>query len=87
MSQNNRPKQPFAPQEQLIEQWKREERQPFTGWNFSHLAGRWIPEQPPWSYEAMTRDLMIASNSVLDLGTRAVKNYLSSKRFFRLARW
>jgi len=31
----------------LVANWEREEREPFTGWDFSHLAGRWHEEQPP----------------------------------------
>jgi SAM-dependent methyltransferase len=53
----------------LIQAWHQEERQPFTGWDFSHLDGRWSSESPPWSYEQMVRSLMPAAASVLDLGT------------------
>lgn len=44
----------------LIGAWKREERLPFSGWDFSHLAGRMVEEEPPWSYPA---------RSAFDMGT------------------
>ncbi len=34
----------------IIETWKREEQYPFSGWDFSHLDGRMLEDQPPWSY-------------------------------------
>jgi Protein of unknown function (DUF3018) len=36
----------------LIELWEREENEPFQGWNFSHLEGRVLQENPPWDYVA-----------------------------------
>ena len=33
-----------------IAQWKAEERQPFTGWDFSYLDRRMVEDQAPWSY-------------------------------------
>ena len=36
--------------ERLVD-WEREEREPFSGWDFSHLAGRWHEEHPPWLYD------------------------------------
>jgi len=56
-------------EQELIEQWEREEQEPFAGWDFSHLDGRWHTEDPPWSYEEMARSLMVTSSSVLDMGT------------------
>lgn len=49
--------------------WEREEREPFSGWDFSHLAGRWHEEHPPWSYDDIARSLLRRSGAVLDLGT------------------
>jgi SAM-dependent methyltransferase len=54
---------------ELIAAWAREEQQPFTGWDFSHLAGRMHQEQAPWSYAARAATLLSASTSALDLGT------------------
>lgn len=63
---------------QLIE-WKQEETQPFVGWDFSYLSGRYIAEDPPWSYENMVRELLLASRSVLDLGTGGGEKLLELK--------
>jgi hypothetical protein len=56
-------------EQELIEQWKREEQEPFAGWVFSYLDDRWHDEDPQWSYEEMVRSLMVTAFSVLDLGT------------------
>jgi SAM-dependent methyltransferase len=53
----------------LIKAWKREEQQPFAGWDFAHLDGRMLEEQPPWSYPARAAELMRHASSVLDMGT------------------
>lgn len=55
--------------QQLIEGWKAEEKEPFAGWDFSHLAGRMIEDDPPWSYTERAMDRMRAAKSVLDIGT------------------
>ena len=52
-----------------IRHWKIEESHPHSGCDFSHLDGRWIAEDPPWSYESRVRELLSAAGSVLDLGT------------------
>jgi hypothetical protein len=49
--------------------WKREEQQPFRGWDFSYLAGRMHEEQPPWSYVRRAAVLMDQAGAVLDMGT------------------
>lgn len=54
---------------ELIETWKREEQHPFSGWDFSHLDGRMIEDQAPWSYSSRAADLMRHASAVLDLGT------------------
>ena len=53
----------------LIATWEREERQPFTGWDFSHLDGRMLEGQAPWSYSTRAAELMDVSGSVIDMGT------------------
>ena len=55
--------------EALIAAWTREEAAPFAGWDFGHLAGRWVLEEPPWSYADRVRELMQGARSLLDLGT------------------
>ena len=64
--------------ETLIENWKYEEGQPFTGWDFSYLDGRMLEEQPPWSYLGRAAELMKHSAAVLDLDTGG------GERFFEL---
>jgi SAM-dependent methyltransferase len=54
---------------ELIDTWKREEQQPFIGWDFSYLDGRMIEEQAPWSYSSRAAELMHQASSVVDLGT------------------
>jgi SAM-dependent methyltransferase len=55
--------------DEQIESWAREERRPFSGWDFSSLDGRMLKEQPPWSYRARAAELMRRAGSVIDLGT------------------
>jgi hypothetical protein len=54
---------------ELVATWKREEQEPFSGWDFSHLDGRMIEEQAPWFYSTRAAELMRQASSVLDLGT------------------
>lgn len=55
--------------DKLVETWRREEMQPFMGWDFSYLNDRMLEEQPPWSYLSRAATLMRRSSSVLDMGT------------------
>jgi SAM-dependent methyltransferase len=68
--------------EQLVEFWKREERQPFIGWDFSYLDGRMFEEQPPWSYPSWAARLMRQSSSVLDMGTGGGERLLELKAYW-----
>jgi SAM-dependent methyltransferase len=54
---------------ELIEAWKAEERQPFTGWDFSYLDGRMFEDQAPWSYSTRAAELMRQSHAAIDMGT------------------
>ena len=67
---------------ELIESWKREEGQPFTGWGFSYLDGRMFEEQPPWSYSSRASELMRGSWSVLDLGTGGGERFLKLREYW-----
>ena len=53
----------------LIKQWKKEERMPFKGWDFSYIKNRIIEEKPPWNYAKIARQLIRKSKSVLDMET------------------
>jgi SAM-dependent methyltransferase len=63
-------------QNEMVESWKREERQPFSGWDFSYLDGRMLEGQPPWSYSSRAAELMQLSASVVDLGTGGGERFL-----------
>lgn len=54
---------------ELIERWQQAEQQPFTGWDFSYLAGRMQEEELPWSYSLRAKALMEQVASVLDMDT------------------
>jgi hypothetical protein len=53
----------------LLERWENEARQPFQGWDFSYLEGRYHSEVPPWSYEQKVQHLIHDVDSLLDMGT------------------
>ena len=52
-----------------IQQWKKDEKAPFKGWEFSYLKGRYSEGNPTWSYKSIAKRLIRKSNSVLDLAT------------------
>ncbi|MEK7766260.1 MAG: methyltransferase domain-containing protein [bacterium] len=54
---------------ELEDSWRREEQEPFAGWDFSHLKGRLLEDNPPWSYPARAAELLRRSAAVVDLGT------------------
>lgn len=45
------------------------ERQPFSGWDFSYLEGRYVEEKLPWDYRKVVLARMRKVHSMLDLGT------------------
>lgn len=52
-----------------IQQWEQEAGQPFQGWDFSYLDGRYHEESPPWSYPDKVRAALRQADSLLDMGT------------------
>ena len=66
-------------QARQIEFWKSEELEPFTGWDFSHLDGRMLEEQAPWSYSTRAVELMKSSTALLDMGTAGGERLLKRK--------
>jgi SAM-dependent methyltransferase len=62
--------------ETLIANWKAEEQQPFSGWDFSYIEGRMLEGQPPWSYSTRAAGLMKQSASVVDLDTGGGERFL-----------
>jgi SAM-dependent methyltransferase len=63
-------------QDLLIESWKHEEQQPFSGWDFSYLNGRMLEELPPWSYSLRAAELLKRSAAVIDLDTGGGERFL-----------
>jgi SAM-dependent methyltransferase len=57
------------PDDPKLAAWEAEEQHPFSGWDFSHIHGRWSEEQPPWSYEELARKALYGARSAVDLGT------------------
>ena len=41
----------------------------FTGWDFSHLAGRWHEDNPTWSYRQEVMAAIAEATALLDMGT------------------
>jgi len=66
----------------LIESWKREEQQPFFGWDFSYLDDRMIEEQAPWSYSSRAAELMHHASSVIDMDTGGGERFLKLKEYW-----
>jgi len=61
---------------ELIEIWKREEQEHFSGWDFSYLEGRMLEDQAPWSYLSRAAELMRYSSSVIDMDTGGGERFL-----------
>lgn len=57
--------------------WYCEEQHPFTGWDFSYLAGRMVQDQAPWSYTHRAAALLQRATAVLDLGTGGGERFLA----------
>jgi SAM-dependent methyltransferase len=63
-----------------VETWKREEQQPFSGWDFSYLDGRMLEEQPPWSYLSRTAELMRHASSIIDMDAGGGERFLELQK-------
>ena len=66
---------------QLINQWKKEEKAVFKGWDFSHLKKRMIEPNPPWNYIKIAKELIKKFSSVLDMETGGGEIFSSLKPF------
>ncbi len=53
----------------LLQQWKKDEAVPFEGWDFSYLQGRMTEQTPPWDYISLVKELVQKSTSLLDMAT------------------
>lgn len=69
-------------EEMLLRNWEREAQQPFQGWDFSYLQGRYHEETPPWSYEKRVRALLPGAASLLDMGTGGGEKLLEFRSLF-----
>lgn len=55
---------------ELLDLWRREEQEPFSGWDFRHLNGRhWTDDPKTWSYMDHASELLRQSKSAVDLDT------------------
>ncbi len=66
----------------LIKAWLYEERQPFTGWDFSYLHGRMTEGREHWSYLDRAAELMRRSSSVIDMATGGGEKLLSLREYW-----
>jgi SAM-dependent methyltransferase len=71
----------------LIAMWEREERQPFSGWDFAHIEGRKIEEAPPPWYPARAAELMRSARSVVDLDTGGGERLLELRPYWPARVW
>ena len=49
--------------------WRAAYAAPVAGWDFSHLRGRMVVDEAPWSYEGLAREVLDGARSALDMGT------------------
>nr|WP_236953564.1 class I SAM-dependent methyltransferase [Jeotgalibacillus malaysiensis] len=52
-----------------IEKWLSEEKESFSGWDFSRLNGRTREEDTPWDYKKIVLDALQEDMHLLDMGT------------------
>ena len=65
----------------LIDKWKAEEIEPFSGWDFTYLDGRIIDDSVSWNYNSQIIEELRKADSVLDLGTGGGEKLLELKAF------
>lgn len=53
----------------LIEQWKKDEKAYFEGWDFSYIKGRKGEDKTPWNYIFVAKKLAKRSSALLDIDT------------------
>ncbi len=59
----------MSKKDEILQQWKKDEKAPFEGWDFSYLEGRYNEGNPNWNYKSTAKRLIKKSNSVLDMAT------------------
>ena len=45
------------------------EAQQMSGWDWSHVQGRYVETEPPWNYREQVRAYLHTEHSLLDMGT------------------
>ena len=68
--------------DKLVDSWRCEEEQLFSGWDFSWLDGRMFEEQAPWSYSSRAAELLRRCSSVVDMGTGGGERFLDLQEFW-----
>lgn len=53
----------------LMKRWQAAQQEPFEGWDFSKLTGRWLQEAVPWDYQALVAAYLQKEDLLLDMGT------------------
>ncbi|MBL8131764.1 MAG: ubiquinone biosynthesis protein [Anaerolineae bacterium] len=66
-------------EQEIISRWRAEEAQPFEGWDFSYLRGRYSEDRPSFSYEGIVRAHLKNADAVLDMGTGGGEKLLEFK--------
>lgn len=65
---------------ELVQFWKSEEKAGFSGWDFSHIQGRYYDEEDlPWDYREKVLAFLKPNTRLLDLGTGGGEFILSLK--------
>lgn len=70
--------------EKQKEEWLKEERQAFEGWDFSHLDGRWDGLGNPWDYVKIINQYRKNTDTLLDMGTGGGEFLMSIGHPYRL---
>ncbi len=65
----------------LINQWEKDEKAVFKGWDFSYLKKRMVEPNPPWDYVKIAKKLVRKSKAVLDMETGGGEIFSSLKPF------
>ena len=68
--------------EDLIKEWEEAENIHFQGWDFSYLNDKCFEDVPSLSYMDISRDLIIKSTALLDIGTGGGERLLEFKDVF-----
>ncbi len=55
--------------QKIVDQWKKDEKAFFEGWDFSYLKSRYKLANPSWNYKTLAKRLIKKSCSVLDIAT------------------